>query len=538
MLTYEDLLTAGDDPIKKGEMAESAVNQFMSSREYKEAQDGYAYYDKHNATIERYEKTLRTITGRVVPDYWSANYKIKTLIFRRLITQQVQYVMGNGLQLDKPKDKEKLGKDFDFKLQTAAKEAMAGGVAFGFWNYDHLEVFGYADTPSRPGFCPLKSEEDASVRAGVRFWFKETGDTIVSRYTLYEEDGYTEYVRNGTEEMQVLQPKRGYKIKTSRLQTGEIVDICEENYGRLPIVPLYANDTHESELIGIRESIDCYDMIKSGMADVIDDTSEIFWLIKNSGGMDDIDLSQLIQRIRTTHAAVADADGGGDIAPQVINVPTDSRQAMLEILRQDIYEDFQSLDVKTLSAAAKTTQEIQAAYQSMDNKCADFEYSVLDFVQNILDIAGLGNDTPSFIWNRVINMQEQTSVILSAAQYLTEEMVIRKLPFLTPEEAEEVIKQRQEEAQDQFAAQGAADDGSDGQEGMEDGAGEEMPTDEGDGEEEAPEGLDDDEDEGSDESEQMLDDFEAELDDIFNGLDSGDDDEEPEEDEKKKKGGK
>ncbi len=46
------------------------------------------------------------------------------------------------------------------------------------------------------------------------------------------------------------------------------------------------------------------------------------------------------------------------------------------------------LDVNTLSAAAKTTQEIQAAYQSMDNKCADFEYAVLDFVKNILDLAG------------------------------------------------------------------------------------------------------------------------------------------------------
>ncbi len=61
---------------------------------------------------------------------------------------------------------------------------------------------------------------------------------------------------------------------------------------------------------------------------------------------------------------------------------------MLELLRKDIYEDLQSLDVNTLSAAAKTTQEIQAAYQSMDNKCADFEYAVLDFVKNILDLAG------------------------------------------------------------------------------------------------------------------------------------------------------
>ena len=449
MLTYDDLLQVGDNEIAKGEFAESAVNQFIMTPEYKMAQLGYAYYNKHNVTIERYQKYLRTVTGRQIPDYYGANYKIKTLFFRRLITQQVQYILGNGLTLDKPEDKKKLGDDFDYKLQTVAKQAMAGGVAFGFWNYDHLEVFGYADTPSQAGFCPLKSERDASVRAGVRFWFKQVGNSEVARYTLYEEDGYTEYVRNGTEEMEVLQKKRGYKIKKTTIANDTVVDICEENYPQLPIVPLYANDSHESELVGIRESIDCYDMIKSGMANVIDDTAEIFWLISNSGGMDDTDLAQLIQRIKTTHAAVADTDGGGSVDAKVLSVPTEARQAMLELLRKDIYEDFQSLDVNTLSAAAKTTQEIQAAYQSMDNKCADFEYAVLDFVKNILDLAGI-NDEPSFVWNKVVNEKEQTEMILSAAQYLTDEVIVRKLPFLTPEEAEEIIAQRDADQQDQF----------------------------------------------------------------------------------------
>lgn len=461
MLTYDDLLQVGDNEIVKGEFAESAVNQFMGSREYKDAQMGYAYYNKHNVTIERYQKYLRTVTGRQIPDYYGANYKIKTLFFRRLVTQQVQYILGNGLTLDHPKDKAKLGDDFDYKLQTVAKQAMAGGVAFGFWNYDHLEVFGYADTPSQAGFCPLKSEQDATVRAGVRFWFKQVGNSEIARYTLYEEDGYTEYVRNGSDDMQVLQKKRGYKIKTQTIADGTVVDMCEENYPRLPIVPLYANDSHESELIGIRESIDCYDMIKSGMANVIDDTSEIFWLISNSGGMDDADLAQLIQRIKTTHAAVSDTDGGGSVDAKVLSVPTEARQAMLELLRKDIYEDFQSLDVNTLSAAAKTTQEIQAAYQSMDNKCADFEYSVLDFVKNILDLAGI-KDEPSLVWNKVVNEKEQTEMILSAADFLSDNMIIKKLPFLTPEEAEEVIREREEQQMDQFNAQeGATTDDDD-----------------------------------------------------------------------------
>lgn len=451
MLTFDDLVRTGEDDIARGEFCEAAVNQFFATREYRDAQIGYAYYSKHNVTIEQYQKMIRTITGRLVPDYWSSNYKLKTLFFRRLVTQQVQYVLGNGLTLENPKDKKNLGKGFDYKLQSIARKAMYGGVAFGFWNYDHLEVFSYADSPSQPGFCPLKSEQDASVRAGIRFWFKQVGTDTVARYTLYEEDGYTEYKRTGSEEVEVLQAKRGYKIKETSIADGTIVDICEENYSRLPIVPMYANEEHESELVGMREDIDCYDLIKSGMANVIDDSSEIFWLIQNSGGMDNVDLAELLQRIRNTRSAVVDSDGGGSITPQTINVPTDARQAMLEILRRDIYEDFQSIDIKTLSAAQKTTQEIQAAYQAMDNKCAEFEYNVLEFVQGILDIAGI-DDNPSFAWNKIVNQKEQTEMILSAANYLTDEMVIKKLPFLTPEEAEEVISQRYADQQNQFSS--------------------------------------------------------------------------------------
>jgi hypothetical protein len=41
-------------------------------------------------------------------------------------------------------------------------------------------------------------------------------------------------------------------------------------------------------------------------------------------------------------------------------------------------------------------------------------------------------------------------MILTAANYLTDEMVVKKLPFLTPEEADEVIKGRATEAVNNF----------------------------------------------------------------------------------------
>lgn len=462
MYTYQDLLKVGDGEVNKGKFCRNAVESFMCSKEYQNAKEGEAYYNKHNLTIEKFQKCLFTLSGNKIADVWSANYKLKTLFFRRLVIQQVQYVLGNGLTLDDVNNKAKLGKDFDFQLQNLAKRSMASGVGFGFWNYDHLEVFGFADTSAQPGFCPLYSEKTGKLEAGIRFWFRDVAEHVMFRATLYEADGYTEYQMMDDEEPVVIEPKRAYKriVKQSAIGIEEVID---ENYGTLPIIPMYANDSHESELVGIRESIDCYDFIKSGLGNAIDDNSDVFWLINNTGGMDDIDLAKFIQRMKTVHAASVDGDDGVSASANTIEVPHEARRVMLELLRSDIYEDFQALDVKSLSAAAKTTQEIQAAYQSQDNKCADFEYFIIDFVDKILELAGI-NDNPTLNWNRVVNQGEQTDMILSCAEYLPEEIIIKHLPFLTPEEADIAIKQYRTQEYEQFNAEEDAEEESEDEE--------------------------------------------------------------------------
>lgn len=455
MYTFQDLLNVGESG--KAQFCRDAVDLFRASADYKRAKDGLAYYNKHNVTIENYQKFLYTLSGQKIPDVFSANYKLKTLFFRRLVTQQVQYVLGNGLKLSDSKNKEKLGRDFDFKLQSAAKKAVASGKAFGFWNLDHLEVFGYADTASEPGFCPLYDENTAELMAGIRFWFKQVGDNTVFRATLYEQDGYTDYAQQGDKEVMLVTPKRAYKLNTISTVAGGVEAVIGENYSKLPIVTLYANDTHESELVGIREDIDCYDFIKSGLANNIDDNADFYWVIQNTEGMDDFDLAQFIQRMKTVRAAVTEGNG---VEAHTIDVPVEARSRMLEILNRDIYDDFQALDVKNLSAAAKTTQEIKAAYQSQDNKCADFEYYLLDFVQQILEIAGI-DDNPTFMWNRVINETEQTNMVLASANYLPDEVIVKHLPFLTPEEQDEVINTKKSENYQMFNADEEAEDNED-----------------------------------------------------------------------------
>lgn len=419
-----------------------AINDHVSSDGYKIATAAESYYAKRNQTIVKYQKFLYNSNGQAYPDLFSANYKTRTLMFRHFVIQQVQYVLSNGVSFEQDGTKDRLGKNFDNRLQQLAKKAMVDGVAFGFWNHDHLEVFPFADTPHAPGFVPLYDEEDGSLKAGVRYWSLNGAET--KRYTLYELDGYTEYIQKKNEDIQIRQPKRPYR-QTVRVDAagGETVE-AGDNYPGFPIIPMYANDLHESELVGVQESIDCYDFIKNGLANEIDDSSGVYWLLKSAGGMDDLDISRFLDRMRTLRAATVDSEDGGGAEAHTLDIPYEARASMLDRLRSDLYDDFQLVDMDKIMSGNLTATAIRMGYQAQDDKCGDFEYCIRDFIGKLLELIGI-DDEPSFQWNRIANQLEETQMVLTAATYLDDDAVLRHLPWLTPEEVDEILKRKDAE---------------------------------------------------------------------------------------------
>lgn len=442
MLTYQDLLDVGTDEKNRMEFVKKVIHTHKISPQYEIAKTADLYDRRQNKTIMEYRKLLYTISGEAVPDNYSANYKLCSAFFQRLVLQQNQYLLGNGVSWNEDSTAEALGDDFDVRLQEAGHYALVDGLSFGFWNLDHLEVFRLLE------FAPLWDEEDGALKAGVRFWQIDKLKPL--RATLYELDGYTDYIwrDSGAE---VLHPKRKYvlRLRTSAIDGTEIID--GENYPSFPIVPLWGNQAHQSELIGLQESIDAYDLIKSGFANDIDDASLIYWTINNAGGMDDIDLVNFVDHMRRVKAAVVDDDGARAEA-HTLDVPYASREAILDRLRADIYEDFMALDTKNLAGGAVTATQIKAAYEPMNNKADQYEYQVIDFIQGILALAGIDDD-PSFTRSMIVNVEENVNVILSAAQHLSAEYVTKKILTLLgdPDKFDEVFEQMTEEEMDRYA---------------------------------------------------------------------------------------
>lgn len=442
MKVYQNLEKLQNDESARQEFVKELVQEHKGCERYRVARDAEAYYAKRNITILNYQKMLRTATGEAVKDVWSSNYKLTHGFFRQFVLQQVQYVLSNGVTFGKNDTKDKLGTQFDNRLQDLAKKACVDGVAFGFWNYDHLEVFSFADTPNSPGFAPLYDQDTRALRAGVRYWSFEDG---TKRWTLYEPDGLTEYIQRDKEKMMVLQEKQPYKRQIKRTEADGIVDVIGENYPGFPIIPIYANDLQESELIGIRPSIDCYDFIMSGMANNIDETSAFYWVLKGTGGMEDADLVNFVNRMKQLHAVVLDR--GVDAQANTLAVPVDANKMLLDYLKDDMYENSMLMNPAKALSGNMTATAIRLSYQQQDDKCGDFEYCIRSFIANLLKIVGV-EDEPSFKWNRIANQTEETQMVMTAAEYLDDEAVLNHLPWLTPEEVKELLKRKAAEELD------------------------------------------------------------------------------------------
>ena len=430
----------------------NVIEDHKDSDLYKDGDISDRYARQENVEAINREKLYRNIAGRLVKNNWTPCHRMRSKLFGILATQENSFLLGNGLTLQKQKNKEKLGKDFDTKLLQAGYAALTQTVSYLFWNLDHIEVFKNLE------FAPLMDETTSSLRAGVRWWQIAASKPL--RATLYEENGYTEYVWNLDKDGQVnpngeiLQEKRGYQI-TYKVQPNEEVQITnQQNYPAFPIVPLWSNTQHINQFMGIKPTIDAIDELTNALNDDLTET-QLYWLIQGADGMDKSDLAQLLNDIR--EQKIINPAEGQNVQPYTVNIPVAERQAEISRLKGQVYEDFQGLNIDKIKSGNVVTAQIEAAYDPLNHKADDYEMCVIECLNNLFKlIPGLEDEHPTFSRSLLINQSESVQMVLQAASVLPKEYVVDKILTILGDgdKAQEIIKTlREEEAERMLLAQ-------------------------------------------------------------------------------------
>lgn len=456
MYTFQDFEACPEEDRPKFLLSVIAAHQ--SSETYKEAVLADEYDAQRNRTVIEFTRQVFSTSGVKVDDPTASDYRICSNFFHRLCTQRVMYSLGNGISFVQPREdggsgavdevKEMLGGEaLDFTMLQAGLHAVEHGITFLLWDLDRLVEFPVTE------FAPLWDEVDGRLRAGVRWW--RIDDSRPMTVVLYEEQGVTRFRTTRDNALERLGERRAYVTEIASTPAGGDEVVGERNYGPLPVVPMYGNRLAQSALVGMREAIDSYDLIRSGFADDLQDCAEIWWTVGNAGGMTDSDLARFRDRLKYLRIASVDTEAGQVAQPYTQDMPFQARQAYLQTIRSEIYESFGALDVHAVAAGA-TNDHIDAAYQPMDENAADFEHWVAEALRQVLRLQGV-DDSPVFKRNRISNQKEQVDMVVEEAQWLDHATVLRKLPNVTPEEAAAVLAATEAEEMGRLGLSGGGD---------------------------------------------------------------------------------
>ena len=129
---------------------------------------------------------------------------------------------------------------------------------------------------------------------------------------------------------------------------------------------------------------------------------------------------------------------------KTIEIPYEAREKLLDRIERDLYRDYMALNTEDLSSRSATATEIKAAYEPMNAKADDFEYQILDFLDGLMEIAGV-EDTATFTRSYIVNTQEEVTTVISAASFTGDEYTTEKILTLLGDgdKAEEIIKQQE-----------------------------------------------------------------------------------------------
>ena len=357
-------------------------------------------------------------------------------------TDHIRYENGSDGELEMVDEtKDTLGDDFDTRTYNVVYSGEISGKSYCYVTYDSKDGYGFYLFPFTE-FVPLLDENDGRLMAGIRFWSLDWDKRPVTA-VLYEADGMTKYrTRKGSKglDLEEVEPKRGYSVKTIKtVAEGEEVLGYENHFSDLPIIPYYGHN-EMSNLVGMRSTIDSYDLIQSGFANDLQDCAQIYWLVGGSLGMDDQKLKEFRERLLFQHIGIADLDNSS-VTPYVQQIPYESRMAFLKHIRNSIYESFGALDVTNLYNGDRTATEIEAAYEALEQEADDLEARVTDFIRRLLKLIGI-EDTPVYKRNRISNQLEQTQMVIMAAEHLSERAILEKLPWVTVDEIDRILAER------------------------------------------------------------------------------------------------
>lgn len=405
---------------------------------------GVRYYNNDNDILYE-QKYYFNAEGKKVVDETKSNNRLAHNFYGLLVKQKVGYVLGKPMNFKttNPALNEFLNDFLGDKWNMTAQELLKNASNKGDeWLYCYIDEDGELDYTVCPTeqIIPLWNNGFKTKLEGVIRYFdtKNLRGDEATHVQLWTDKDVT-YFLVGSEGVHIQGQKPHFEING-----------VGYGFGVIPFVQFKNNEEQTTDLSLVKELIDNYDKVTSGLANDLEEIQDTIYVLKGYQGTDS---SEFMENLRYYKLIKVDEEGA--VQKLELHIPVEAKNAQLRRLENDIYRLGMGVDVSAEKLGNSSGVALKFIYSLLDLKAdlAEVQFKkgirhLLKIVESWLKISrGVVVDRKevkvTFNRSMIINTKEQIVNVVNSVGLISEETLLANHPFVTDVEYE--MKKKEEE---------------------------------------------------------------------------------------------
>lgn len=417
-----------------------------TSQRHKAIKEGVRYFNNDNDILYE-EQYYYDNEGKKRVDETKKNNRLSHNFYGLLVKQKVGYLLGKPMNFNSTNSEvnkildDILGDKWNITAQELLKNASNKGDE---WLYCYIDENGELDYTICPTeqIIPLYNNGFKQKLEGVIRYYEivtlEGKSTLAIELWTQNEVKYFKLDEND-DDLQLVATKSHFYING-----------VGYSFGVIPFVQFKNNEELTTDLSMVKELIDNYDKVTSGLANDLEEIQDSIYVLKGYQGTDS---SEFMNNLRYYKLIKVDEDGGVDKLE--LHIPIEAKNSHLKRLEDDIYRLGMGVDVSAEKLGNSSGVALKFIYSLLDLKAdiseIQFKKSIrhlLKIISNWLRISkGIVFDRKevkvTFNRSMLVNTKEQIINVTNSVGMLSKETLLANHPFVTDVDYE-LTKMREE----------------------------------------------------------------------------------------------
>ena len=418
----------------KPEEIKALIDNDRASKRKQLARMGDRYFNGDH-DIKKYRIFFINADGILQEDKTRSNIRIAHPFWQIIAEQEAQYILSGKEPLfnsDIPELQSRLDEYFNNNddFNSELYYAVLGSIVKGFDFF-----YAYKNSKGQTSFQCADSLDVVEVREnetddGCKYVIYSYLDRIskdgkpITRIEVWDDKQVAFFVDDGDGNITLDKDKKHNPRPHAIFKKDGDEATYFEDFGQIPFFRLDNNKKQQSGLLPIKDLIDSYDLMNSGLSNNIQDTNESLYVVK---GFEGDNLDELMLNIKAKkHIGVGE---DGDVEIKTVDIPVEARKTKMQEDKENIFYFGKAVDTYGLKDTGATVSvAVKSAYANLDLKCEGFNKGFKRFLRMLLELVlkeineldGTAYEQKDVYFNlereTITNEQENAQIKLTEAQ--------------------------------------------------------------------------------------------------------------------------